>query len=57
MRISTHEDEEVSVNRDECFRRLFTNPTDLQKVFAEFRAFSTGSGYFNQAHVIEGRMT
>ncbi|XP_074322845.1 uncharacterized protein LOC141659817 [Apium graveolens] len=30
---------------------------DLQKVFAEFKAFSTGIEYFNQTHVIEGRMT
>ena len=29
MRISLHEDEEVSINRNKCFKRLFLNPTDL----------------------------
>ncbi|KAK2969095.1 hypothetical protein RJ640_013782, partial [Escallonia rubra] len=34
-----------------CFKRLFPNQEDIQKVCVEYGAFSSGSGYFNQAHV------
>ncbi|KAL7246364.1 hypothetical protein ACSBR2_001471 [Camellia fascicularis] len=55
-RMSPHEDHEVSMNRSKCLKRLFPNQTDLRKVYAEYRAFSSGSDYFNQPHVIDARM-
>ncbi|CAA3008821.1 pentatricopeptide repeat-containing At1g64100-like [Olea europaea subsp. europaea] len=55
-RIAPHEDQEVSVNRSKCFKRLFPNSNDLKKVYIEYGAFSSGSNYFNQPHVIDARM-
>ncbi|KAL7189416.1 hypothetical protein ACSBR1_039122 [Camellia fascicularis] len=55
-RISPHEDHEVSMNRSKCLKRLFPNQTDLRKVYAQYGAFSSGSDYFNQPHVIDARM-
>ncbi|CAL5368560.1 unnamed protein product [Camellia sinensis] len=56
-RLAPHEDEEVSTNRSKCFERLFQkNTTHLRNVYVEYGAFSSGSGYFNQPHVIEARM-
>ncbi|XP_022843120.1 uncharacterized protein LOC111366639 [Olea europaea var. sylvestris] len=55
-RIAPHEDQEVSINRSKCFKRLFENPVDLRKAYAEFGSFSSGSEYFNQPHVIDARM-
>ncbi|XP_028064968.1 uncharacterized protein LOC114268068 [Camellia sinensis] len=57
QRLATHEDEEVSTNRSKCFERLFqNNTTHLRNVYVEYSAFSSGSVYFNQPHVIEARM-
>ena len=42
QRLSPNEDEEISINRDKCFKRLFPNSNDLRKVYAEYGAFSTG---------------
>ncbi|KAL7207517.1 hypothetical protein ACSBR1_029463 [Camellia fascicularis] len=55
-RISPHEDHEVSMNRSKRLKRLFPNQTDLRKVYVEYGAFSSGSDYFNQLHVIDARM-
>lgn len=55
-RVAPHEDHEVSINRSKCFKRLFPNQTDLRKVYTEYGAFSTGSEYFGQPHVINARM-
>ncbi|CAL5412655.1 unnamed protein product [Camellia sinensis] len=56
-RFAPHEDEEVSTNRSKCFERLFQkNTTHLRNVYVKYGAFSSGSGYFNQPHVIEARM-
>lgn len=54
-RVAPHEDEEVSMNRDLCFKRLFNNPEDLKKVFKEFGAFACDIDYFGQPHVIASR--
>ncbi|XP_059636206.1 uncharacterized protein LOC132278435 [Cornus florida] len=43
-RLSPHEDQEVFLNRNKCFKRLFSNQDDLQKVYIEYGAFSSGSG-------------
>lgn len=56
QRVSPHEDNEVSLNRSKCFKRLFQDPNDLRKVNAEFGAFCSGSDFFNQSHIIEARM-
>ena len=37
--LSLNEDEEVSINREKCFKRLFPNSNDLRKVYAEYEAF------------------
>ncbi|KAL8477439.1 hypothetical protein ACS0TY_029655 [Phlomoides rotata] len=55
LRIAPHEDNEVSLNRSKCFKKLFQNPSELRKVYAEFGSFSTGSDYFNEPHVIDAR--
>ncbi|KAK6123206.1 hypothetical protein DH2020_043063 [Rehmannia glutinosa] len=55
-RVSPHEDHEVSMNISKCFKRLFQNPTDLRKAYVEYGTFSSGSEFFNQAHVIDARM-
>ncbi|KAL8473464.1 hypothetical protein ACS0TY_030338 [Phlomoides rotata] len=52
LRIAPHEDNEVSLNRSKCFKKLFQNPSELRKVYAEFGSFSTGSDYFNEPHVL-----
>ena len=41
QRLSPNEDEEVSINRDKCFKRFFPNSNDLRKIYAEYGAFST----------------
>ena len=41
QRLSFNEDEEVSINREKCFKRLFPNSNDLRKIYAEYGAFST----------------
>ncbi|KAL8550111.1 hypothetical protein ACS0TY_008803 [Phlomoides rotata] len=51
-RIASHEDNEVSLNRSRCFKKL---PNDFKKMYAEFGSFSIGSEYFNESHVIETR--
>lgn len=55
-RLAPHEDAEVSANRGNCFLKLFPESNDLRKVYREFGAFSTGSGYFNEPHVIDARI-
>ncbi|KAL7233920.1 hypothetical protein ACSBR1_017512 [Camellia fascicularis] len=56
-RLAPHEDEEGSTNRSKCFEQLFQkNTTHMRNVYVEYGAFSSGSGYFNQPHVIEARM-
>uniref|UniRef100_A0A803N0I5 Uncharacterized protein n=1 Tax=Chenopodium quinoa TaxID=63459 RepID=A0A803N0I5_CHEQI len=54
-RVAPNEDEEVSINRDLCFRRLFPNPDDLKKVYKEYGAFACGLDYFGQIHVMNAR--
>ncbi|XP_059650540.1 uncharacterized protein LOC132296346 [Cornus florida] len=55
-RLSPHEDQEVSSNRSKCFKQLFSNQDDLRKVYIEYGAFSSGSGYFNESHVIDAKL-
>ena len=43
------------INKLKCFQRLFPNQEDLKKVSCEYGAFSTGSEFFNQPHVVEAR--
>ncbi|XP_058212945.1 uncharacterized protein LOC131324820 [Rhododendron vialii] len=54
-RVSPHEDREVSLMGAQCFNRLFPDTKDLRQVYLEFGAYSSGSGYFEQAHVIDAR--
>ncbi|XP_059671005.1 uncharacterized protein LOC132316546 [Cornus florida] len=55
-RLSPHEDQEVSLNRSKCFKRLFCNQDDLRKVYIEYGAFSSGFSYFNEPHVINAKL-
>ncbi|KAL7204060.1 hypothetical protein ACSBR2_017176 [Camellia fascicularis] len=56
-RLAPHEDEEGSTNRSKCFEQLFQkNTTHMRNAYVEYGSFSSGSGYFNQPHVIEARM-
>ncbi|KAK2988458.1 hypothetical protein RJ640_007488, partial [Escallonia rubra] len=41
---------------EKAFNVLFPNQEDIRKVCVEYGVFSSGSGYFNQAHVIEARI-
>ncbi|XP_056696720.1 uncharacterized protein [Spinacia oleracea] len=54
-RVSPNEDEEVSNNRNDCFRRLFPNSDDFKHVRLEYGAFSSETPPFNQAHIIAAR--
>lgn len=56
-RVAPNEDEEVTLNRDKCFRRLFPKSEELQKVYKEYGAFACGLEYFGQPHVMAARAT
>ncbi|KAH7847170.1 hypothetical protein Vadar_022804 [Vaccinium darrowii] len=43
------------MNMRKCLKRLFPNPADFTKVSLEYGAFSSGSGDFEEAHVIAAR--
>uniref|UniRef100_A0A803M881 Uncharacterized protein n=1 Tax=Chenopodium quinoa TaxID=63459 RepID=A0A803M881_CHEQI len=54
-RLAPNEDAEVSTNRDKYFRRIFSKPEDVQKVYKKYGAFSCGLDYFGQPHVMAAR--
>lgn len=39
--------EEVSLNKDLCFKRLFNNTDDLNKIFKEFGSLACDLEYFD----------
>ncbi|KAL8094381.1 hypothetical protein AgCh_036057 [Apium graveolens] len=45
-RVAPNEDQEVSLNRAKCFKKMFPNPDDLRKVNAEYGMFSAALGFF-----------
>ncbi|KAK9714366.1 hypothetical protein RND81_06G088800 [Saponaria officinalis] len=49
------ENQEVSLQRNLCFQRLFPDPNELRNIFKEFGSFSLGLDFFSQADVIAGR--
>lgn len=56
-RVAPNVDQEVSLNRDKCFKKMYTNPDDLKKIYAEYGQFSGTLGFFSEAHVMEARDT
>lgn len=54
-RVAPNEDQDVSYNRDKCFKKMFTNPDELRKVNAEYGQFSGTLGFFGEAHVMDAR--
>lgn len=54
-RVAPNEDEEVSLNREICFRRIFDNSEDLKRVAKEYGAFACELDYFGQTHVMASR--
>ncbi|CAA0812071.1 Unknown protein [Striga hermonthica] len=44
QRLTPHEDQEVSMNRMKCFKRIFEDPNDLRKVCMEYGGFSSATG-------------
>ncbi|PWA83414.1 hypothetical protein CTI12_AA168450 [Artemisia annua] len=54
-RVTPNEDQDVSYNRDKCFKKMFTNPYELRKVYAEYGQFSGTLGFFGEAHVMDAR--
>ncbi|XP_074374238.1 uncharacterized protein LOC141714626 [Apium graveolens] len=45
-RVAPNEDQEVSLNRAKCFKKMFPNPDDLRKVNAKYGMFSAALGFF-----------
>ncbi|WOG81476.1 hypothetical protein DCAR_0100623 [Daucus carota subsp. sativus] len=54
-RVAPNEDEEISLNREACLRRIFDKPEDLKKVTKEYGAFACELEYFSQPHVMASR--
>ncbi|KAL9682294.1 hypothetical protein QQ045_014089 [Rhodiola kirilowii] len=52
-RKSPHMDDEVSVERRKCFKRLFPCPEDYNKVLTEYGIFSLGDKSFGNPDAIE----
>ncbi|KAK9697669.1 hypothetical protein RND81_08G052600 [Saponaria officinalis] len=55
-RVPSNEDNEVSLNRDKCLKKMFPNNDDFKKVYAEYGMFSGGLGFFAETHVAEARV-
>ncbi|XP_074271006.1 uncharacterized protein LOC141594925 [Silene latifolia] len=56
-RVAPNEDQEVSQNRNLCFKRLFPNPDDLKNVYAEYGRFAMGLEYFSENYIVDARST
>ncbi|CAA0840437.1 Unknown protein [Striga hermonthica] len=56
QRLAPHEDQEVSMNRVKCFKRIFEDPNDLRKVCMEYGEFSSATGLFNDSFIKEARV-
>ncbi|CAA0806447.1 Unknown protein [Striga hermonthica] len=56
QRLAPHEDQEVSMNRVKCFKRIFEDPNDLRKVCMEYGEFSSATGLFSDSFIKEARV-
>ncbi|CAM8940377.1 unnamed protein product [Rhodiola kirilowii] len=52
-----HVDDEVSMDRRKCFKRLFPRLGDYDKLLTEYSLFSLGMGSFGDPDAIERRYT
>ena len=46
----------MSSNRNLCFKRLFNNPNDLERVFKEFSSFACDLEYFGKPYINASRL-
>ncbi|KAF1869354.1 hypothetical protein Lal_00018448 [Lupinus albus] len=52
-RHAPHEDEEISMERNKCLKKLFRNDDDRKQVSLEYANFSSKSGSFDSFYLIE----
>ncbi|XP_074306053.1 uncharacterized protein LOC141641282 [Silene latifolia] len=56
-RVAPNEDQEVSQNRNLCFKSLFPNPDDLKNVYTEYGHFAMGLENFSENYILDARST